>query len=265
LAPCHLAVDATGRVLTAANYTSGSVASYPIEKNGSIGPLASLMTAAGSGPNKQRQKGPHAHETVFSADNKLLYVPDLGLDQIRVYKVDTQTGHLTAANPPYSAVGAGMGPRHMVFSPDSKYAYVMNELKPAVSVFTSDNATGASKEIQTVPSVEDNTKGEVSPAQILIDRAGKHVYASNRGPGTIAVFNVDSATGKLTRVQVAETGFTWPRGAEFDPTGKLLFVGDQKTDKFVTFSIDSGSGKLTLTGKSYQTPSPVSFVFIPVE
>jgi 6-phosphogluconolactonase len=108
-----------------------------------------------------------------------------------------------------------------------------------------------------------NQKGDVGPAEILVDKAGRHVYASNRGPGTIAVFAVDQGTGKLSLVQIAETGFTAPRGVAFDPTGRTLLVGDQKTDKFITFQIDHASGRLTATGRSYSVPSPVAFVFVP--
>lgn len=263
LAPCHLAVDHTGKVLAVANYTSGNVASYPLEANGQIGEIASLVGATGSGPNKARQEGPHFHETVFSADNKFLYVPDLGLDQIHIFHFDTATAKLTGAGTVKEA--PGMGPRHIVFSPNNKFAYVISELKPAVTVHTLDAATGQLTSIQTIATVPDNQTGEVGPAEILIDKAGKFVYASNRGPGTIAVFAVDHATGKLTLVQTAETGFTFPRGVAFDPTGKTLFVGDQKTNKFITFQIDRSTGRLIKTGKSFNVPSPVSFAFVNAE
>jgi 6-phosphogluconolactonase len=261
LAPCHLALDKTGTVLAAANYTSGSVASYPVGTDGKIGAIASLITATGSGADKERQAGPHMHEAVFSANNKFLYVPDLGLDLIHIFRFDQATAKLTEVGAGKEA--PGMGPRHIVFSPDDKFAYVMNELKPAVSVFSHDPATGKLENIQTIASSPENPSGETAPAEVLIDKAGKFVYASNRGPGTIAVFATDQATGKLTLVQTAETGFTQPRGVAFDPTGHTLFVGDQKTDKFITFQIDHATGKLTPTGKTYQVPSPVAFTFVP--
>jgi 6-phosphogluconolactonase len=261
LAPCHLAVDKTGKVLVVANYTSGNVASYPIGSDGKIGEMASLMGATGSGPNKKRQEGPHAHETVFSDNNEFLYVPDLGLDLIHIFKFDTSTAQLTTAGSVKEA--PGMGPRHIVFSPNDKFAYVINELKPAVSVYTHDAASGQLQNIQTISSVPSDQTGEVGPAEILIDKAGKHVYASNRGPGTIAVYTADQATGKLTLEQIAETGFTWPRGVDFDPSGNTLFVGDQKTDKFVTFHVDHATGKIKLTGNTYEVPSPVCFLFVP--
>ena len=262
LAPCHVNVDQTGKVLVSANYTSGSVVSYPLN-GGTIGEMASFLTASGHGPNKDRQEGPHMHETVFSKNNKFLYVPDLGLDMIHIFKVDTATAKLTPNDPAFVKLAPGVGPRHIVFSPNDKFAYVVSELKPEVTVFTHDPETANLDQIQVVPTVPADQTGFVGPAEVLIDKAGKFLYASNRGPGTIAVYLVDAATGKLRMIQTVETGFTWPRGVEFDPTGKLLFAGDQKSHKFVTFHIDPASGKLALTGNTYEAPSPVAFLFVP--
>ena len=225
LAPCHLAVDHTGKMLIAANYTSGSVPVFPIEQDGKLGELSGLMKGKGTGPNKERQEGPHAHETVFSSDNRFAYVPDLGLDEIRIYKVDAASAKLTPNDPPFAKADPGSGPRHMAISHDGKFVDVIHELIPQVSVFTRNASTGALTHLQTISSVPDGFKGKSDPAEILIDRGGNFVYASNRTFGSIAVFAVDHASGKLSRIQVIETGGTMPRGVAMDPSGKLLFVG----------------------------------------
>lgn len=263
LAPCHLAVDQTGKMLIAANYTSGSVPVFPVEPDGKLGPLSALMSGIGSGPNKERQEGPHAHETVFSADNRFAYVPDLGLDRIRIYKVDAAHAKLLPNDPPFGKTDPGSGPRHMVLSHDGKFAYVIHELIPQVAVFARDSQSGALTHLQTIPSVPDGFKGVSNPAEILLDRTGNYIYASNREYGAIAVFAVDHASGKLSRIQVIETGFDQPRGVELDPSGKLLFVGDQKGNKFILFSVDAGTGKLTLKDGTFAMPSPVAFLFVP--
>jgi 6-phosphogluconolactonase len=263
LAPCHLAVDHTGKMLIAANYTSGSVPVYPLEGDGSIGQLSGLMKAEGSGPDKKRQEGPHAHETVFSADNKFAYVPDLGLDEIRIYRVDAAHAKLTPNDPPVAKTDPGSGPRHIALSHDGKFAYVVHELIPQVAVFARNTTTGALTHLQTIPTVPDGFNKVANPAEILIDHTGNYIYASNRFFGSIAVFKVDHATGKLARVQVIETGGEMPRGVELDPSGKLLFVGDQNQNKFILFSVDPGNGQLTLTDRSFDVPSPVSFLFVP--
>jgi 6-phosphogluconolactonase len=265
VAPCHLAVDHTGKMLMVANYGTGGVSSFAIGQDGRIGNMASLMTAQGSSVNRERQEGPHAHEVVLSADNRFAYVPDLGLDQIRIYHLDPAQAKLTPHDPPFVKEDPGLGPRHMVLSPDKKYAYVINELKSFVTVFSRNPSDGTLHLVQTVSTVPQGFTGQNEPAEILTDNKGKFVYASNRGPGTIAVFARDPGNGTLRQVQLASTGGTFPRGVELDPTGQYMFAGDQKSNQFVLFRVDSNNGQLTRTGPVFNVPSPVSFLFVPVK
>lgn len=264
-APCHLAVDRTGKMLLVANYGTGGVSAFPIEQGGRLGEMSELMTAQGSSVNPTRQRGPHAHEVVISADNRLAYVPDLGLDQIRIYRLDPANAKLAPGTPPFAKQDPGIGPRHMAFSANGKFAYVANELKSEVTVFSHDAKNGSLSPVQAVSTVPSGFTGENAPAEIEVDRAGKFLYASNRGPGTIAVFSIDPGNGTLRQIQIAETGGTWPRGFEIDPTGQWLLAGDQKSNQFAIFSVDPHSGHLALTGQVFHVPSPVSFSFVPVD
>jgi 6-phosphogluconolactonase len=261
LAPCHLAV--TKNTLIVANYTSGGVSSYPIEPDGSLGEMASLMTEHGHGPNPHRQEGPHAHEVVVSASG-VAYVPDLGLDRIRLYDVGANSV-LTPHDPPFAQQDPGMGPRHMAFNSDESYAYVMNELKSEVTVFKHDKATGAMTKIQDFSSLPEGFSGENDPAEIIIDAAGKHVYATNRGNDSIAVFAVDTSAGTLRQIQVISAEGKMPRGLAFDPSGHFMLAGNQTTNNFAIFSVDQATGRLAPTGQVVTTPSPVAFLFVPVE
>lgn len=262
IAPCHLAVDHTGKMLIVANYTSGGVSSYPIEADGSLGEMASLMTAQGHGPNAARQEGPHAHEVVIGKDNHIAYVPDLGLDRIRLYRIDPATAKLSDNEPPFVQQDPGFGPRHMVFSPNGQFVYVINELKSFVSVFRLDGADGKMTKIQDASSLPEGYTGENGPAEILIDSRGQYVYATNRGNDTIAVFSVDNASGKLKQVQVISAEGKMPRGLTFDPSEHFLFAGNQTTNNFVVFRVDPSTGRLSPTGTVVNTPSPVDFLFV---
>jgi 6-phosphogluconolactonase len=264
-APCHISVDKTGKMVFVANYGTGQLGVFPIDHDGGLGELHQLMKAEGHSINPERQAGPHAHEAVVSPDNRFVYVPDLGLDQIRIYKLDSAAGNVSPNDPPFAKLPPGNGPRHIAFSSNGKLAYVANELKSLVTVFTRDPATGALTQIQEVSTLPEGFTGDSAPAEILLDHADKFVYASNRGPGTITVFAVAPEKGTLTQIQVAATGGTWPRGVEMDPSGRFLLAGDQKANRFVVFEVNPDSGKLHLTGKAFDVPSPVSFVFVPAE
>jgi 6-phosphogluconolactonase len=263
-APCYISVDKTGKMVFVANYGTGEVVTFPIDAAGKLGDTPQVISAQGSSVNPERQRGPHAHEAVPSADNRFLYVPDLGLDQIRIYKLNAAAQKLSTNDPPFAKLPPGNGPRHIALTPDGKFAYVVNELKSVVTVFARNRSTGALSQTQEVSTLPEGSTGDNAPAEILMDSAGKFVYASNRGPGSIAVFARTPDTGALKQVQVAAMGGTSPRGVGIEPTGRFLFAGDQKLNRFVLFEIDHASGTLKLTGKDFDVSSPVSFVFVPV-
>jgi 6-phosphogluconolactonase len=265
VAPCHLAVDKAAKMLVVANYGTGGVSAFPIEHDGRLGGMSSLMEAHGSSVNHERQEGPHAHEVVISADNRFVYVPDLGLDQIRIYPLNSSQAKLGTSNHSFAKVDPGSGPRHMAFSPSGKFAYVLSELKSVITVFSHDSSTGNLTTIQSVSTLPPNYSGENAPAEIEVDKAGKFVYASNRGHDSIAVFAIDGTTGTLKEIQIAPTQGKEPRGFQIDPTGRFLFVGNQKSNQFVIFRIDSKTGQLTSTGKLIDVPTPVAFQFVPAE
>jgi 6-phosphogluconolactonase len=265
IAPCHLALDRTEKMLIVANYTSGGVSVFPVQHNGDLGEMSNLQTAEGHGPNAERQEGPHAHEVVVSRDNRLAYVPDLGLDQIRLYRINASNATLTANQPPFVKQDPGMGPRHIAFSHDEQFAYVINELKSEVSVFRHDKTNGSMTKIQDVSSLPAGYTGENGPAEILLDAKGKFVYATNRGNDSVAVFAVDAPTGTLRQIQVISSEGKMPRGLEFDPSGRYLFAGNQQTNNFVIFEVDPTSGQLRSTGQVINTPAPVAFWFVPAE
>ena len=60
-ASCYLDVDATGRAVLVANYTTGNVASFPVRDDGSLGASVSFFQHVGSSIDPVRQKGPNAH------------------------------------------------------------------------------------------------------------------------------------------------------------------------------------------------------------
>jgi 6-phosphogluconolactonase len=263
VAPCHLQVDHTSRLLLVANYGSGSLSAYPIEKNGSLGPMCALLPMEGSGADPKRQKSPHAHQAVVSLDNRYVYVPDLGSDMVRIYNINPERRTVTVHDPAGVKVSPGLGPRHVAFSPNSRYAYLLSELKSVVTVFQHDTGSGMLRPVQALSSLPEGVGDQDGAAEILVHGTGKFVYASNRGPGSIAVFAVDGKSGMLTQTQMAQTGGTVPRGVEFDPTGQFLVAGDQKANHFVVFRIDQNTGALTKTEGTFQAPSPVSFLFVP--
>lgn len=260
--PCHLAIDRTGNWVVTANYGGGSVAAHPINKDGRLGKASAFIQHLGSSVNAQRQKAPHAHSVNFSPDNRFVFVSDLGLDQVMIYRFDAAKGTLTSNDPPSAKVKGGAGPRHFAFHPSGKFAYVINELDSTVTAFNYQAAHGSLAEIQTLSTLPKDFNGTSYTAEIEAHRNGKFLYGSNRGHDSIAVFNIDVRNGTLTPVEQVSIQGKTPRNFAIDPTGTFLFAAGQNSDRITVFRIDQKTGKLSPTGNFLEVPSPVCVAFI---
>jgi 6-phosphogluconolactonase len=259
--PCYISINKTGKWLAAGNYSSGTVSILPIEKDGTAGAPAQVIKHNGSGPNAARQKSAHVHASVFSGDDKFLYVPDLGIDKVVKYNFDEATGQLSPAAQPFLPVLPGSGPRHIDCTKDNRYAYLVEELTGTVTAFKNSNGTLAA--IQTISSHPDGYTGKISSADIHVSPDGKFLYCSNRGESnTIAIFSIDKATGKLKLLGHQSTMGKVPRNFNFDPTGNFLLVANQQSDNIVIFSRDKNTGMLTYTGKQIEVPNPVCIKWV---
>ena len=260
--PAHIALDRTGKNALVANYTLGSVAVLPVMEDGRLGEASSFVQHKGSSINPERQKGPHAHAIALSPDNRFAVVADLGLDQLLVYHFDAAKGTL-GEKPEVVKTKPGAGPRHLVFSSDGRFLYVINELQSTVVIYSYNVETGALHELQTVSTLPQGFKGNSTAAEIAVDPAGKFLFASNRGDDSVAVFAIDSSSGKLTHVETFPSGGKTPRNFAIDPTGSWLLVANQDSDNVVVFSIDRKTGRLTSTGEAVTVPSPACLKFVP--
>jgi len=257
--PCYLSFDKTGKYVLVANYSSGTIAVFPILADGRLGEHTAMLKDQGAtGPNKERQEGPHAHWIEVSSDNRFAFVADLGLDAILSYRFDASKGSLTPNKPFFlRPLTAGAGPRHATFSPGGGHFYVLSEINSTVTAFAYAPDHGVFGYLGGVPMLPAGFEGRNDAAEIAIHQSGKWLFASNRGHDSIAVFSIDPASGKLTAAGGFPTGGREPRHFALDPTGQYLLAENQLSGNIVEFRIDPATGKLTATGEVLQVPSPV--------
>ncbi len=265
LGPCHVAVDVKGRCVLVANYGSGSIAALPILKDGSLGAPGSTIQHAGSSVNPKRQTGPHAHCIKTDPGNRFALACDLGLDKVLVYRLEPTRATLTGNEPPFGVVAPGAGPRHLAFSRNGKFVYVINELGSSLTVFAFDSKRGAMTELQSISTLPERFGGENTCAEVQVHPSGKFLYGSNRGHDSIAVFAVDSKSGKLMSVEHESTQGKTPRNFAVDPTGQWLLAENQASDSVVVLRIDALTGRLESTGQTVAVGAPVCAVFVPAK
>ena len=262
--PCYVTVDKTGKYVMVANYDSGTVAAFPILKDGKLGEATAFVQHEGHGTDPERQEGPHAHQIRLSPDNRFAIAVDLGLDKLLIYKFDPQQGTLIPNQPAFADVEHGSGPRHFAFTPNGKYAYVLEEMKSAVTAYSYDPKAGSFHALESISTLPDDYRGSKEAAEIEVAPSGKFVYASSRGHNSIAVFAI-GGEGKLTTVEIVPTQGKTPRGFSLDPTGQYLLVGNQESNNVVEFKIDQNTGRLKATGEVLEAPTPVSVMFVAAE
>jgi len=259
--PTHLALDATGGTLVVANYGTGTVAALPIAHDGRLNEAA--FVDQHSGPPVAAHGGvPHAHDVLFSHDQKLVFVAELGLDRVYAYRFNPSNHSLAPHDPPYAGANPGSGPRHLALAPNGRFLFANNETDSTVTSFKRLGDGGTLEAVQTISTLPSDFHGTNTTAEIQLDRTGRFLYVSNRGHDSIAVFSVDPARGTLTPVEQVSTQGKTPRNFSLDPTGAYLFAANENSSTVVIFRVDRTTGRLTSTGRVLDVPSPSCVIFL---
>ena len=255
--PCYIINDSKNVIV--ANYSGGNIAVFGKNKDGSLSPSKQVVTHKGSSINARRQDKPHAHIVHFSPDNKFVLSNDLGTDKIYVYKYNSKSRDNILVASDSVAVKSGSGPRHLTFSENGKFVYLLQELDGGLTVFA--YAKGKLTKIQETSILDPDFKGAVGAADIHITPDGLFLYATNRGEGnSITTFKI-LKNGLVERKGITSTLGKGPRNFVIDPTGNYLLVGHQYSNEVVIFKRDMISGDLTDTGKRIELCAPVCLVF----
>jgi 6-phosphogluconolactonase len=258
--PCYVSIDKKAKHLVVGNYSGGNLSVFDVKEDGSLSEAKQTIQHNGNGLNRQRQEKAHVHATVYSPDYKMLFVPDLGMDKLMMYKVDSRTGMLSPAEPPFMETVGGAGPRHMVFHPTETFMYLMEELSGTISVYEFKENKWVT--IQNPSAHPMNYKGAMGSADIHISPDGRFLYCTNRGESnTIAIFSINQATGILTPVAHQSTLGVHPRNFTIHPSGNYLLVANRDSDEVVIFLINKSTGLLTDTGERIKTPRPVCLLW----
>ena len=260
--PCHVVLDPTGKFLLVANYTSGTVAVFPVAADGTLGMATAIVQHTGDSIDPQRQKGPHAHCVTFDPAGRFVFICDLGLDRVVAYRLDADTGKLAPVPSAGASTAPGAGPRHLAFGADGKFAYALNELNSTVTAFRYDAASGRLAEVQALSSLPADFTGQKWSAEIAVHPSGKWLYASNRGHDSLAVFAIDPAQGTLRFETTHPSGGRTPRNFALLPGGRHLVVANQDTNSLLLCRVDQASGRLEPAGQLIEVPKPVFVGFL---
>jgi len=260
----HIAVHPSGKFLLTAQYGGGSTALFPLDAEGRLGAVQLIKHQGGSGVRKPVQEKPHAHWAGFSPDGRFALVPDLGLDGIVIYRINLETPSIERHG--FAASVPGGGPRHMRFSPDGKFIYLLNELSLSVTTLAWDAAAGTAKKLADVPALSEEVKAKEAmnaAAEILVHASGRFVYSSNRGHDSVTVFRADPATAALNVIQVQPVRGAFPRNIALSPDGGWLLAAGADSNTVSVHKVNPTTGELTYQTKGVlNVPAPICILFV---
>jgi 6-phosphogluconolactonase (cycloisomerase 2 family) len=270
--PCHLSAHPSGKWVFAANYHGGTTSVLPVKEDGRLGEATDVyrhggtvgpIHAKGAPPGSFAISGhdkPHAHMVEADPSGRFVLVADLGLDQIRIFRLDAERGKLVAADPPFLPIPGGDGPRHFLFHPNGRWFYSLQEEGSTLMLCDWDTASGRLTPRQTLSTLPKGFAGTNFTSEVRISPDAKYLYAANRLHDSIAWFSI-AADGRLTLSGETWTRGDYPRSFTIDPTGEFLYSCNQRADAVGCFRVNRGSGELTFTGQYTPIGTPAIVLF----
>jgi len=271
--PTYISIHPSGRFAFVANYFGGSIAVLPILPDGSLKAPSDVKNDAGKiGPTKAKNAPPgsfafsghdrtHAHMIQSDPQGRFVLHVDLGLDQIFVWKFDSQNGRLSPAATPVISLPPGDGPRHFYFHPNGRWFYSIQEEGSTIVLFDYDAATGRLTSRQTISTLPPQFAGSNFCSEIMVSADGRFVYAGNRLHDSTGIFSVGK-DGTLTHIGDEWTRGNYPRSFNFDPTGRFFYCCNQRADHITVFRVNRKTGSLKFTGHYTPVGNPSSIVFL---
>lgn len=256
--PCFLELNQSESLMAIANYSSATVAIFPLGAGSTSMDLPQVFQQTGSGPHLPNQHSAHAHCATFGPSGNHIYAADLGADKVYRYSVEHQGGEIKQEVA--LDLMPGDGPRHLAFHPELPIVFIINELSSTVVSARISEESGALVEIGRISTLPADFVGKNYCADVQVSSDGRFLYASNRGHNSIAVCAIGEE-GTLTLLQTESVQGDWPRHVTLSPSEQYLLVANQLSDNITVLGRDADSGMLHNTGQEMLLSQPVCLRF----
>ena len=250
----YISLDQRGRYLFGSSYDNDLFTVNAV-RDGVVGqkPLQTFKTEQ------------NAHSVRIDDTNRYLIVASLGGERVYQYRFDARTGQVTPNDPPWLEAPRGLGPRHIEFSPDDRFVYILDELQDKVITYYLNPNSGRLTEMSitsalpadtrlvpgaprgavrnTTPAMQphQDTANDIWAADIHIRPDGNYLYTSERTSSILTALKVNKAAGKLAFSATFPTE-KQPRGFNITPDGRYLICTGEKSNMLSVFDIDRATG-----------------------
>ncbi|MEZ2347738.1 lactonase family protein [Terriglobus sp. RCC_193] len=252
--PNFLSIDPSGRVAMEANWGSGDISTYRIDRNGELSPYVEHIEygADHHGPQPV-QIHSRCHSILTAPGGRFVLVNDYGCDRIYIYALNAEMAKLTPHNPPFYAAAPGSAPRHLVFHPNGRWIYCNNELTNTVDLLDWDAKHGTLKLRESMSTLPLDAPPKCRTADMALSADHRYLYCSVRTLESFVTYAVES-NGTLRRIQFLPSQGVENRCITLDSTGHWLIAANQRSNDVSVLPRDPKTGLLSAQTSSIKIP-----------
>ncbi len=258
---CYLSTDYTDRFLFVAGYHDGKITVMRVNEDGTLGEIVDEVYHKGIGSVADKNFRPHVNCVKMTRDNKYLLAADLGLDHVKVYRVDPASGKLSMVDIIHSEQYSG--PRHVKISRDGMYIYIIHESTCMVDVYRyiEENDNPEFEKIQSISTVNDYHAGDSAASALNLSDDFKYMLCSNAGDNSVTLFSIDEISGKLEKIFCLPISGLYPKDAALFPDNRHLVSLNHENNTMTFFGVDPEKKTLVMCAKEIKIPMPNCVVF----
>lgn len=258
---CYLSTDYTDRYLFVAGYHDGKITVLCLNEDGTVGEITDEIFHKGLGSIAERNFRPHINCVKMTRDNKFLCAADLGMDHTNVYQLNYETGKLKLVEIIRSEIESA--PRHLKFTPDGKYLYIVHELKNYIDVYKYhvDNDIPEFDKIQTISTLNEYHAGGSAASALNFSTDYKYLISSNAGDNSVIVYKIDYRNGELEKLLCLPISGEYPKDVAIFPDNRHLVSLNHESDTMTFFKLDLEKNLIVMHGKEIHIEKPNCIIF----
>ncbi len=259
---CYLSTDYEDKFLFVAGYHDGKITVLRLREDGGVGDITDEIFHKGLGSIAERNFRPHVNCVKMTRDNKYLCAADLGMDHVNVYWLDHNTGKLKMVDVIRSEQESA--PRHLKFSKDGRFLYIVHELKNYIDVYTYTEIGEKNPEfekIQTVSTLNNYHAGGSAASALNLSEDYKYLISSNAGDNSVILYTIDEQTGLLTKKFCLPISGDYPKDATLFPDNKHLVSLNHLSSTMTFFNVDLNKNVIIMHGKEIKVQQPNCVIF----
>ncbi len=257
-----LSFDPSGRVAMEANWGSGSINTYLVDKDGALSPAVEHIEY-GDAHHGPAPTQPHSrcHSILMAPGGRFVLVNDFGADRIYIYTLDSATAKLLPHDPPFYAAAPGSAPRHLVLHPNGKWIYCNNEVSNTIDLLLWDGKAGTLTLKNSLSTLPADAPPKCRAADIVLSHDLRFLYGSNRGLESFVVWAVQH-DGTLQQIQFLKSEGVENRHILLDNTGRWMIAANVRSNDIAVFPRDAKTGMLGPQHSSIKLPGACFVQFV---